>query len=87
VLAPCAAERQGYFRTVLLIYEFHTDKTDDTKHRENTEDLNRFVAILSGGTVTTINEGQLSGPFFVLGKPLLSARVGLYIGKVVRRLR
>ena len=85
--ALCEAERQGHSRTVLLIHEFDTDMTDETKHRENTEDLNRFVAILSGGTVTTINEGQLSGPFFVPGKPLLSARVGLYIGKVVRRLR
>ena len=71
---------------MLLIHEFHTDKTDDTKHRENTEDLNRFMAILSGGALSTINEGQLYGPFFVPGKPLLSARVGLYIGKVVRRL-
>lgn len=85
--ALCEAERQGYSRTVLLIHEFHTDKTNDTKHRENTEDLNRFVAKLSNGAVTSVKEGQLYGPFFVPGKPLLSARVGLYIGKVIHRLR
>ncbi len=84
--ALCEAQRQGYARTVMLVHEFHTARTDAARHRENAEDLNRFVVALSGGTVTTMKEKHLYGPFFVPGKPLLTAKIGLYIGKVSRSL-
>ena len=85
--ALCEAERKGYSRSIMLVHEFITNATTDKKHAINKADLENFVAQLSNGTVTNVSNGQLCGPFFVHGEPLLKSKVALYIGKVSRNLR
>lgn len=85
--ALCEAERHAYSRTLMLVHEFVTRRTSDDRHRQNAEDLDRFVQRLSHGRVETVGDGGLVGPFtfpeFVSGDAL----VQLYIGKVSRNLR
>jgi hypothetical protein len=85
--ALCEADRKGYTRTVMLVHEFVTDETTDERHKANATALDDFVEHLSGGSVTKIHPGQLSGPFKVPGSPLLTSVPELYIGKVQRYLR
>jgi hypothetical protein len=83
----CEAERQKTDRAILLIHEFVTDQTKVAKHSLNQRDLNRFVARLSHGQATTLDAEHLYGPFEVLGKPLLSSPVKLFIGKARRLIQ
>jgi hypothetical protein len=85
--ALCAAERVHANRAVLLIHEFVTDATSDAKHAINAADLSNFVRCLSYGAVQTVESGNMYGPFVVPGKPLVSAGVQLFVGKVSRSLR
>jgi len=85
--ALAEAERRKLSRTVLLIQEFVTDCTDDSKHATNAVDLARFLTRLSSGQVSSCEPGRLFGPFKVPGKPLLSQPSDLYVAKVVRNLR
>lgn len=74
-------------RVVLLVQEFHTNKTVDSKHTENANDLQNFVARLSHGSVSAMEVGQLYGPFKIPGKPLFDGCPELYIGRAIRNLR
>jgi hypothetical protein len=85
--ALCEAERKRYSRSIMLVHEFVTSATADEKHIRNEADLENFVNRLSDGVVTNVPRGQLCGPFFVPGEPLLRSKVALYIGKVTRNLR
>lgn len=85
--ALCEAERRECDRAILLVHEFITPKTIDEKHERNAADLNLFVKALSGGGVTNVTSGKLSGPFHVPGFPIIKTRVDLFIGKVSRNLR
>jgi len=85
--ALCEAERRDCNRALMLVQEFITSKTDDAKHASNSRDLNRFLARLSRGSVSEIKSGQIVGPFYVPGNPLLSSRIPLYVGKVSKNLR
>ncbi len=85
--ALCEAERKGCSRSIMLVHEFITNATTDKKHAKNETDLENFMEQLSNGTVNKVSRGQLYGPFFVHGEPLLKSKVALYIGKVSRNLR
>lgn len=85
--AICEAERRGYTRTLMLVEEFITDKTEDDKHATNAKDLNTFLKRLSHGTVTAIHGGEIVGPFAVPGKPLCEGKADLYVGKVQHQIR
>lgn len=83
----CEAERKGYSRALMLVHEFVTSKTSDKNHARNAEDLSRFITRLSRGAVTEVRSGEINGPFEVPGGPLMSRKVGLFVGKVSRNLR
>ncbi|MDP2261652.1 MAG: hypothetical protein Q8K24_00680 [Hydrogenophaga sp.] len=85
--ALCDGERRAYARTVLLIQEFVTKKTDDANHARNTHDLLNFMNALHPGTASEVQPGRLYGPFEVPGGKLLKKPPELYIGKVTRNLR
>ncbi len=85
--ALCEAELKKYSRSIMLVHEFVTSATADEKHIRNEADLENFVNRLSAGVVTNVPPGQLCGPFFVPGEPLLRSKVALYVGKVTRNLR
>jgi hypothetical protein len=80
--ALCEAERRGLSRTILLVHEFVTGKTDDERHHRNASDLDAFVVRISGGAINRVKEGRLCGPIQLPGR-----QVEFFIGKVVRRLR
>ena len=80
--ALAEAQRRAACRAVLIIHEFVTGQTSDSSHLDNAKDLNAFVSRLSG-TVTTLCEGTVQGPFELPGHPLTR----FYIGKAVRNLR
>lgn len=80
--ALAEAQRRAARRAVLIIHEFVTGQTSDSSHLDNAKDLNAFVSRLSG-TVTTLCEGTVQGPFELPGHPLTQ----FYIGKAVRNLR
>lgn len=85
--ALCEAERHGYARSMLLIQEFVTDKTQDSKHERNSKDLAQFLARLTDGTFSSLTSGEIVGPIPVPGTPLVSTSVDFYIGKLTRNLR
>jgi hypothetical protein len=85
--ALCEGERRAYSRTVLLIQEFVTKKTDDANHARNTQDLLNFMNALKPGTASEVESGKLYGPFVVPGGKLLKKQPEFYIGKVTRNLR
>jgi hypothetical protein len=83
-----AAADRKVDRVVLLIHEFHTDHTTDERHSTNAVDLNRFVARLTRGGVTSVAQGRLYRMVRVPGPPLFGiSPPRLYIGKAVRSLR
>ena len=85
--ALCEAERHGYTRSLLLIQEFVTDKTRNSKHARNAKDLDRFIYRLSSGENSSLDSGEIVGPICVPRYPLASANVDLYIGKISRNIR
>ena len=85
--ALCDGQRRGCSRVLVLIQEFVTPKTEDKKHHQNARDLNRFIRRLSHGTVDSLSTGDIVGPFYVPGAPLVVGNTPLFIGKVSRNLR
>jgi hypothetical protein len=85
--ALCEGARHGYTRTVLLIQEFVTERTDDANHARNTQDLLNFMNALKPGTASEVRSGILYGPFVVPGGKLLNTQPEFYIGKVTRNIR
>lgn len=71
---------------VLIVHEFVTDKTSDTRHGENAIDYDRFLHRFAGTPISNDVHHSLLGPFFVpdtspfRGTPLL-------IGKTVSNCR
>lgn len=82
--ALCEAERKGYSRAMLLIHEFVTNETTDTKHHRNARDLQSFLNALTPDICAEIADGKLYGPFRVHDDKL--CQIEFYIGKVVRNL-
>jgi hypothetical protein len=78
------AQRRGATRAVLVIHEFVTDRTDDNLHHANQSDLNAFVRRISNGRIAGITSGQAVGPIRVIGAPLITSPVSLYIVKATR---
>jgi len=92
LVAACAgalgeAGRRGHPRVLVLVHEFVTDRAQDRKLLVNAIDLGRFVKRLSHGAATSLDAGELHGPFAVPGAPLLAAPIDLFIGKVSRNMR
>ncbi len=85
--AICESERRGYSRTLVLIHEFVTDKTDDTRHIANARDLSLFVKRLSHAASSEVASGSIQGPFPVPGTPLFAGTTNLFIGKASRNIR
>ena len=92
LLTACAgglaeATHRGYARSLMLVQEFQTPKTQVEKHDANAQDLNAFLTRLSRGAVTGVAAGEIVGPFTVPGSLRISNSVQLYLGKVTRDLR
>ncbi len=81
------ASEVGANRAAFLVHEFITDRTDDEKHRTNTQDLDNFVLRLSRGLIPSVPSGVLLGPFRIPGLPLFRSAPPLFLGKAVRNLR
>jgi len=79
--------RRKVERVVVLIHEFVTSKTTDSKHDCNASDLNSFVQRLSHKAISQISAQQLYGPIRVPGHPIFKEAPKLYIGKARRNLR
>lgn len=71
-------------RAVLVIHEFVSGRTDHSKHRGNTHDLDAFVARLTSGRTRSIEAGKLVGPIIIPGRPLFIRAPAVYVGKAVR---
>lgn len=87
LLTACAgavaeANRRGLVRAVMLVHEFITTETEDTKHQSNARDLDAFLTQMSGEAVC-VQEGHLLGPF----THAAYSGVRLYVGKVSRMMR
>ena len=76
------AQRLSIQRAVVMIHEFITSATSDTKRASNARDLNQFVARVSGRH-DPLTSGMLQGPFNVPGAPIVEAEISLYFGKAV----
>lgn len=88
LLTACAgaveeARRRVMARAVLLVHEFVTDATSDANHRRNATDLARFVARVADHPPESIVDGQLYGPFNLIG----ASGIMFFVGKVIRRIR
>ena len=74
-------------RSVLLVQEFVTPRTTDSRHAANADDLDRFLHRLSGGHFSKAAHGELLGPIAVPGTPLFPDAPALYVGKTRVHLR
>ena len=77
------ASRHGASLAVLVIHEFVTPKTRDTRHVFNAADYRSFLSRLSGRPQPESQEGGLVGPLILPGAPLFEGVCPLLIGKVV----
>jgi hypothetical protein len=68
-----------------VVHEFLSDATSERKQHQNQADLDRFMALLTKGAVSSLTSGALVGPFSVPGNDHI-ARVPLFVGKAVRQL-
>jgi hypothetical protein len=73
-------------RAVLIIHEFHTQRTSARNLERNAKDLDRFVTRLTAGKAVSVSTGTLIGPLRVPGDPLFNNPADLYLGKIVRRM-
>lgn len=73
-------------RAVLVVHEFVTERTSDTRHAQNAADLDRFVHRLTEGAHASLAKGALIGPIMVHGNARLP-RVPLDIGRAERNIR
>ena len=71
---------------VFIVYEFVGHSCDPSKLQRNSEDLDRFIQALSGGSIDHLPTGNLIGPLYVPGGKYVPADIPLYIGKVFRKL-
>ena len=85
--ALAEAQRKPAHRAVVVIHEFVTDRTSDSKHHRNAADLDAFVSELSRGAVTSVASDTVRGPFELPGHPLVDSPVQFYIGTASRNLR
>ena len=76
----------GARRTVLIVHEFVSERTEERRRASDYANLSGFVARLSDGHVA-VEPGVLHGPFSVPGAPLFERPAALYVGKAVRRWR
>ncbi len=72
---------------VLVIHEFVTHRTVDSRHQANADDLAAFLHRLSGAAGVDPRAGTLLGPFAVPGPPLFPRAASLLVGKIVTRRR
>jgi len=72
---------------VLIVHEFVTEKTEETKHAHNTKAYLDFLHRLSGTPVSETDADALLGPFSVPRCPLSDQPLSLLIGKVTTDLR
>ncbi len=71
-------------RAVLIIHEFHTNRTSTRNLERNAQDFALFVTRLTAGKVASVPVGVLVGPLRVPGDPLFASPADLYLGKIVR---
>jgi hypothetical protein len=88
LLTACAgavveAHRRNLARAVMLIHEFVTSATLDSKNERNATDLAQFLGRVAENGPESVEDGKLYGPF-----EQASVRgVQLFVGKVKRNLR
>src|SRR4051794_28016029 len=75
------AREQQARHAVVLVHEFETEWTDDTKHERNREDLEAFVArLLPGAERAGEDDAWIAGPREIAG-------VDVYVAKLVTSTR
>jgi len=77
------AQEFGAEIALFIVHEF-IGATDDKKLSANAADLNRFVRLLSRGSVESVLAGTLAGPFEVPGNEHFVSTKRLFIGKCRR---
>jgi hypothetical protein len=80
------ADRLNADRAAMVVHEFVTSKTSKRLLDRNQGDLEAFAARISGGAVTSVEDGRLYGPFQCPGEPLFTCAHRFYFGKAVRHL-
>jgi hypothetical protein len=73
-------------RAVLIVHEFHTNRTSTRNLERNGQDFQLFVTRLTAGKVGSVPAGMLVGPIRVPGDPLFASPSDLYVGKIIRRV-
>lgn len=71
-------------RALLVIHEFQTNQTSSRNLQRNVQDLDTFVARLTGGEALKVTAGSVIGPIRVPGDPLFDKPADLYLAKIVR---
>ncbi|WP_289054308.1 DUF6946 family protein [Carboxylicivirga marina] len=74
------AKRTKIDTIVLISQEFHSNKTTAVNIERNTKDLNRFVNLISNGSISEVRKNEICAPFLIDG-------VNCYFGKHVTNLK
>ena len=81
------AANRGLETAVFLIHEFVTDETQDELLRHNSEDLNRFVRVLTKGKHLLVSPNGVLGPVSIPGYRNVPSTDSLFLGKATAFLR
>jgi hypothetical protein len=79
-----AARSNGAAQALFLVHEFATNMTTAEKRRANHDDLLAFVSALSKGSVRSLDDGTIAGPFRPPGGEYVPSGIPLFIGKIKR---
>jgi hypothetical protein len=76
---------QSADRAVLVVHEFVRDARS-ANVRRNAQDLDAFVAMVTGAPGAALLPGQIAGPIRVPGSDMIPGHIPLYIGKARRQI-
>ncbi len=85
--AALSATKHDALAAIFVVHEFVTECTEDTRHKQNAADLDKFVSTLSPRQNRQVHSRRLLGPFRVPGNQDIPRSVDLFIGKATRNTR
>jgi hypothetical protein len=81
-----AAEDRGVSRAIFLIHDFVAPKFNPVRRLQNQVDLADWLARVSGGEYSALDDNVVVGPIRLPESALLTGTARLYVGKATREL-
>ena len=76
------AKSQKASKAFFIVHTFKSDETNQIKYKENQQDLDNFINLISNSNVSQVKNNELVGHIKVPGSEYISPEIELYIGKI-----